>query len=68
MDIGGLITTDKAVLGGQKVSKGTCVLVESLFDHLEAVISLDLFLANFPTFSNEQAIALLGYDNQLIIN
>jgi len=33
--------------------------VESLFDHLEAGVSLDDFLDDFPTVTKEQAIAVL---------
>ncbi len=65
MGIRELITTDKEILGGQTVFKGTRVPVESLFDHLEAGISLNAFLEDFPTVSKEQAIALLDYANKL---
>ena len=61
MDIRELITIDKEILGGQTVFKGTRVPVETLFDHLEAGISLDVFLEDFPTVSKEQAIALLDW-------
>ena len=49
MNIKELITIDNEILGGQTVFKGTRVLVETLFDHLEAGISLDEFLEDFPT-------------------
>jgi uncharacterized protein (DUF433 family) len=65
MDIRELITIDKEILGGQTVFKGTRVPVESLFDHLEAGISLDNFLDDFPTVTKEQAVALLDWANQL---
>ncbi len=64
MDIRELITIDKEILAGQTVFKGTRVPVESLFDHLEAGISLDEFLEDFPTVSKEQAIALLDWTNK----
>lgn len=59
MDIKELITIDNDILGGQTVFKGTRVPVESLFDHLEAGISLDSFLEDFPTVRKEQSIASL---------
>ena len=59
MNIREIITIDKEILGGQTVFKGTRVPVESLFDHLEAGISLDVFLEDFPTVSKEQAVALI---------
>jgi uncharacterized protein (DUF433 family) len=65
MDIRELITIDKDILGGQTVFKGTRVPVESLFDHLEAGVSLDDFLADFPSVSKEQAVALLELANKL---
>jgi uncharacterized protein (DUF433 family) len=65
MDIKELITIDNEILGGQAVFKGTRVPVESLFDHLEAGISLNAFLEDFPTVTKEQAIALLEWANKL---
>jgi len=65
MDIKELITIDNEILGGQTVFKGTRVPVESLFDYLEAGISLDVFLEDFPTVTKEQAIALLACANKL---
>ena len=66
MNIRELITIDKEILDGQTVFKGTRVPVETLFDHLEAGISLDVFLEDFPTVSKEQAIALLDWANKLL--
>lgn len=66
MDIHEIITIDKDILGGQAVFKGTRVPVESLFDHLEAGVSLDEFLSDFPTVSKEQAIALLSIANKFL--
>ncbi len=65
MDIKELITIDEEILGGQTVFKGTRVPVESLFDHLEAGITLDAFLEDFPTVTREQAISLLYWANKL---
>lgn len=44
MDIKEVISIDNEVLNGQPVFTGTRVPVESLFDHLEAGMSLDEFL------------------------
>ncbi len=66
MDIQEIITIDNDILGGQPVFKGTRVPVESLFDHLEAGVSLDEFLDDFPTVSKEQAVALLDIANKLL--
>jgi uncharacterized protein (DUF433 family) len=61
MDIKELITIDDEILGGQTVFKGTRVPVETMFDHLEAGITLDEFLADFPTVTKQQVIALLDW-------
>lgn len=66
MDVREIINIDKDILGGQPVFKGTRVPVESLFDHLEAGVSLDEFLDDFPTVSKEQAVALLNIANKLM--
>lgn len=68
MNIRDLITIDKEILGGQTVFKGTRVPVESLFDHLEAGVTLDAFLEDFPTVTKEQAVALLDCANKLFNN
>ncbi len=66
MDIKDIITADHDILGGQPVFKNTRVPVESLFDHLEAGVSLDEFLDDFPTVSKAQAIAILDIANKLL--
>ena len=66
MEINEIINVDEEILGGQPVFRGTRVPVESLFDHLEAGVSLDEFLDDFPTVSKEQAVALLDIANKLL--
>lgn len=66
MDLKNLINIDPELLSGQPVFAGTRVPVESLFDHLEAGISLDEFLDDFPTVSKQQAVAILDIANKLI--
>ena len=66
MNLKEIISIDNEVLGGQTVFKGTRVPVETLFDHLEAGITIDAFLEDFPSVSKEQAIALLDYANKLL--
>jgi len=65
MNLKDVISIDNEVLGGQTVFKGTRVPVETLFDHLEAGITIDEFLDDFPSVTKEQAIALLDYANKL---
>ena len=66
MNIHQVINIDKDILSGQPVFTGTRVPVESLFDHLEAGVSLDEFLEDFPSVTKEQAIALLDMANKIV--
>ncbi|QIL74783.1 DUF433 domain-containing protein [Hymenobacter sp. HDW8] len=66
MELKDLITIDSDILGGQPVFKGTRVPVETLFDHLEAGVSLEEFLDDFPTVTKEQAITTLEIANKLM--
>jgi uncharacterized protein (DUF433 family) len=53
------ISVNRNIQGGTPCFAGTRVPVTSLYDHLEQGISLDEFLADFPTVTREQAIAVL---------
>lgn len=66
MEVKDLIAIDPEILGGQPVFKGTRVPVETLFDHLEAGVSLEEFLEDFPTVTKEHAIATLELANKLL--
>ena len=63
---GDLITISPEILGGTAVFKGTRVPVESLFDHLEAGVSLDAFLEDFPSVSRDQAAKVLALAEALL--
>jgi len=54
-----LITIDPDIHSGVPVFAGTRVPVKTLFDHLEAGDSLEVFLNDFPSVSREVAIAVL---------
>jgi len=54
-----LITIDPEVHGGTPVFAGTRVPVKTLFDHLEAGDSLEVFLDDFPSVSRDLAVAIL---------
>jgi uncharacterized protein (DUF433 family) len=66
MKIQEVINIDQDILGGQPVFKGTRVPVDTLFDHLEAGISLAEFLDDFPSVKKEQAIALLDIAGRIV--
>ena len=54
-----LITVDPEIHSGTPVFTGTRVPIKTLFDHLEAGDSLEVFLDDFPSVSRELAIAVL---------
>jgi uncharacterized protein (DUF433 family) len=54
-----LITVDPEIHSGTPVFAGTRVPVKTLFDHLEAGDSIEVFLDDFPSVAREQAIAVL---------
>ncbi|MDQ6785289.1 MAG: DUF433 domain-containing protein [Acidobacteriota bacterium] len=55
------IVSEKEVLSGEPVFRGTRVPVSALLDNLEVGVSLDEFLKNFPTVKREQAVQILEY-------
>ena len=54
-----LITIDPEIHSGTPVFRGTRVPIKTLFDHLEAGDSLEVFLDDFPSVSRELAVAVL---------
>ena len=55
------ITIDSEILSGAPVFRGTRVPVSALLENLEAGVSLDEFLENFPTVTREQAVRILEH-------
>ena len=55
------ITVDREVMSGVPVFAGTRVPVSALLENLEAGVSLDDFLENFPTVTREQAVRILEH-------
>lgn len=66
MNLEDIIISDNDILSGKTVFKGTRVPLETLFDHLEAGVSLDDFLSDFPTVSKDQVVGLLDFANRLL--
>lgn len=62
-----LITVDHEIHSGTPVFAGTRVPVKTLFDHLEAGDSLEVFLDDFPSVSRELAIAVLEQARSAVI-
>lgn len=55
------VTVDPEILSGAPVFKGTRVPVEALISNLEAGLTLEEFLENFPTVTREQALQVLDF-------
>jgi uncharacterized protein (DUF433 family) len=51
--------SDSEILGGTLVFKNTRVPVQSLFDHLKAGDSIEVFLDGFPSVKRAQVLAVL---------
>ncbi len=62
------INVDKEILNGTPVFEGTRVPVSALLDNLEADVSLNEFLENFPTVKREQAVQVLEYFKSTLNN
>jgi uncharacterized protein (DUF433 family) len=48
------------------VFAGTRVPVDILFDHIEAGLTIDEFLRQFPTVGREQVLDVLGLARRLV--
>ena len=53
------IVSEKEILSGEPVFRGTRVPVSALLDNLENGVSLNEFIENFPTVKREQAVQVL---------
>lgn len=60
------VAVDPEVLGGVPVFVGTRVPVAALLENLEAGLSLDEFLDNFPTVAREQAVRVLEFSRNTL--
>ncbi len=61
------ITIDPEIVSGTPVFKGTRVPVEALLTNLEAGLSLDEFLENFPTVTRQQVIQVLEFSKSTLL-
>ena len=55
------VSADPEIVSGEPVFQGTRVPVEALINNLEAGLTLDEFLDNFPTVTREQALRVLEF-------
>ena len=61
------ITIDPEIVSGAPVFRGTRVPVDALISNLEAGLTLDDFLDNFPTVTREQAIQVLEFSKTTLL-
>jgi len=61
------ITIDPNIVNGTPVFRGTRVPVDALINNLEAGLTLDEFLDNFPTVTREQAIQVLEFSKTTLL-
>lgn len=60
------VARDPEVMSGALVFAGTRVPVEALLSNLEAGLTLDEFLENFPTVTREQALQVLEFSKSTL--
>lgn len=60
------ITIDKEIQNGQPVFSGTRVPVQTLFWHLENGVSINEFLEDFPSVTEDQTIGVLEIANKFL--
>ena len=60
------ITIDPEIVSGAPVFRGTRVPVDALLSNLEAGLTIDEFLENFPTVTREQALQVLGFSRSTL--
>ncbi|MCM3901623.1 MAG: DUF433 domain-containing protein [Pyrinomonadaceae bacterium] len=60
------ISIDPEVLSGTPVFRGTRVPVDALLSNIEAGLTVDEFLENFPTVTREQALQVLGFSRSTL--
>lgn len=60
------VTIDPEIVSGAPVFRGTRVPVEALLSNLEAGLTLDEFLDNFPSVTREQALQVLEFSKSTL--
>jgi uncharacterized protein (DUF433 family) len=60
------ISIDPEVLSGTPVFRGTRVPVDALLSNIEAGLTVDEFLENFPTVTREQAHQVLRFSRSTL--
>lgn len=61
------ITIDPEIVSGTPVFTGTRVPIDALITNLEAGLTLDEFLDNFPSVTREQALQVLEFSKSTLL-
>ena len=61
-----VVHSDREIVSGTPVFKGTRVFVRSLFEHLEEGYTIEAFLHQFPTMEREQVVKALQAASALL--
>lgn len=61
------VTIDPEIVSGTPVFRGTRVPVDALINNLEAGLTLDEFLDNFPTVTRDQALTVLEFSKRTLL-
>ena len=61
------VTIDPDIVSGTPVFRGTRVPVDALISNLEAGLTIDEFLDNFPTVTREQALTVLEFSKRTLL-
>ena len=61
------LTINQDILSGAPVFKDTRVPVDALITNLEAGLTLDAFLENFPSVTREQALQILEFSKSTLL-
>ena len=61
------ITVDPEIVSGTPVFRGTRVPIDALINNLEAGLTLDEFLDNFPSVTREQALQVLEFSKSTLL-
>ena len=61
------VTIDPEIVSGTPVFRGTRVPVDALISNLEAGLTIDEFLDNFPTVTREQALTVLEFSKRTLL-
>jgi len=61
------VTIDDDILSGTPVFQDTRVPIDALITNLEAGLTLDTFLENFPSVTREQALQILEFSKSTLL-